>query len=183
MIIGVTGTLGAGKGSVVDYLTKEKGFAHLGVTDFMRSIANERGITPVRMTFHEIANEHRVLGPTKLQEAVVEWGKGKGVTDNFVIEAQHTPDEVRFVQEQGGIVLAVDADMRTRYDRITSRGHDKDNTTFEEFKAHEELEMRPTDSSSNHLAEALAVADFHIENNGTLEELHAQIEEVLKGLK
>jgi len=179
MIIGVTGTLGAGKGSVVDYLTKEKGFAHLGVTDFMRSVAKERDIAPVRMTFHDIANEYRMLGPTKLQEAVIAWGKGKGIMDNFVIEAQHTPEEVRFVQEQGGIVIAVDADMRTRYDRITGRGHDKDNTTFEEFKAHEELEMRPTDSSSNHLVEALAAADYHIDNNGTLEELRAKIEDAL----
>ena len=28
MIIGITGTDGAGKGSVVDYLVKEKGFVH-----------------------------------------------------------------------------------------------------------------------------------------------------------
>lgn len=183
MIVGVTGTLGAGKGSVVDFLVTNKGLAHISVTDFMRSVAKERGILPDRMTFHDIANEYRSQGPTALQEAVLEWGRAQGITENFVIEAQYTPQEVRFIQEKGGIVLAVDADIRTRYERITGRGHDKDNTTFEAFKAHEELEMRPTESSNNHIAEALTAADYRIENNGTLEELHVQIEEVLKNLR
>lgn len=180
MIIGVTGTLGAGKGSVVDYLVDQKGFAHLSVTDFMRSVAQERGITPTRMVFHDIANEYRARGPIALQEAVRDWGKEQGITDNFVIEAQHTPDEVRFVQGLGGVVIAVDADIRTRYERIVNRGHDKDNTTFEEFKAHEELEMSPTASSTNNLGESLKIADVLIENNGSVEELHAAVDALLK---
>ena len=179
MILGVTGTLGAGKGSVVEYLVKEKGFAHLYITDYMRSVATERGLPLVRMTFHNIGNEHRTQGPHALVEATIAWGKEKGITDMFVIEALHTPDEVRYVQERGGIVIGVDADLRTRYDRIVGRKHDKDDTTFEEFKAHEEMEMKPTSESSNDLYGALEAADYRIENDGSVEELHAKVDQVL----
>lgn len=34
-IIGITGTLGAGKGTVVDYLVKNKGFNHFSVGDYL----------------------------------------------------------------------------------------------------------------------------------------------------
>ncbi len=35
LIIGITGTLGAGKGTIVEYLEKEMGFDHLSVRDFI----------------------------------------------------------------------------------------------------------------------------------------------------
>lgn len=183
MIIGVTGTLGAGKGSVVKYLIEQKGFHYLSVTGFMKELAESRGIAPDRMTYHDIANEHRAQGHTRLQEAVMEHGHKKGITDNYVIEAQHTPEEVHFIQSKGGIVIGVDADIRIRYDRIAKRGHDKDNTTFEAFKAHEELEMHPKDGSTNNLRGAIAAADFHIRNDGTLEDLHARIDVILSSTK
>ena len=182
MIFGVTGTLGAGKGSVVKYLVEKKGYAYLSVTGFMRAVAESRDIEPVRMTYHDIANEYRALGPTKLQEAVIEDGVKKGIIDNFVIEAQHTPEEVRFIQSLGGVVFAVDADIPTRYERILRRGSDKDQTTFEAFREHEELELTPKENSSNNLVGALMAADVTIHNNGTLEELYQRVEEVLTSI-
>jgi dephospho-CoA kinase len=182
MIIGVTGTLGSGKGTVVRYLTEQKGFQYLSVTGFMKNVAESRGLPLERMTYHDIANEYRAQGPTKLQEAVLAEGAKRGITGNFVIEAQHTPEEVKFIQSIGGVEFAVDADLKVRYERIRARGGDKDNTTFEAFKAHQEFEMRPQESSSNNLAGAIALANFHLTNSGSLAELHTQIDAVLKQL-
>lgn len=179
MIIGVTGSLGSGKGTVVEYLINERGYSYFSVTGFMKSIALSRGISPDRMTYHNIANEYRALGPTKLIEAVLDDAQ-KEDTGNFVIEALHTIPEVEFVQSRGGVVIGVDADLRTRYNRITKRGSDKDKTTFQAFKEHEELEMNPQESSSNNLHGAIKAADYLIQNNGTLDELHVQIDAVLE---
>jgi dephospho-CoA kinase len=180
MIIGVTGTLGSGKGTVVDYLVGQKGYKHLSVTAFMKSVALSRGVSPDRMTYHNIANEYRELGPTKLVEATLD--SAAGMADNFVVEALHTVPEVQFVQSRGGIVIGVDADLRTRYGRVTKRGSDKDKTTFEAFKKHEELEMNPKESSSNNLAGAIKASDYKVTNSRTLEGLHAQIDAVLAQL-
>jgi hypothetical protein len=35
-IIGITGTLGAGKGTVVDYLIKQKNFRHYSISGYLK---------------------------------------------------------------------------------------------------------------------------------------------------
>lgn len=183
MILGIAGTLGAGKGTVTDYLIT-KGFEQYAVSDtFLRNEALARGMEPDRKARHDIANEYRAMGPTKLMEAVYEMARpaveaGKDV----VIDPQHSPGEVAFIQSLGGKVIGVDADLRTRYDRIWARGGEKDKVSFEEFKAFEELEMNPTETTTNDLAGAIRAADIVIMNDGTLEELHAKIDEALAKL-
>ena len=178
MIIGITGTFGSGKGTVVEYLVEKKGFKRFAVSDtFLVCEAIKRGREPDRQARHDIANEYRVLGPTKLQEAVYEMAKDSiDAGENVVIEPQHTVGEVRFIQSIGGKVISTDADLETRYNRIHSRGSAKDNVSFDEFKAFEELEMHSEDPDKNNLVASAKAADFHVTNNGTIEELQAQID-------
>ena len=184
MILGITGTLGAGKGTVVEYL-KSKGFEQYAVSDtFLVNEAVKRGLAPDRRARHDIANEFRAQGPTKLMEAVYEMARpaveaGKDV----FIEPQHSIDEVRYIQSLGGKVFSIDADIKIRYERIWKRASSKDQVSFEEFKSFEELEMRPTENTTNDLAGAIEVADYHLTNDGTLEELHAQIDTALHDLR
>ena len=184
MLIGITGTLGAGKGTVVKYL-ESKGFVHIAVSDtFLAGEAKKRGIEPDRNARHDIANEYRSKGPTKLMEAVYELAKEDLDTgSNVVLEPQHTPEEVSFIMAKGGFVFAVDADINTRYKRIRARGGSKDDVTLEEFKSIEDLEMRPSERANNNLAGAIELCDHIIMNDGTREELNSKIESILKEIK
>jgi dephospho-CoA kinase len=184
MIIGITGTLGAGKGTVVEYL-KTKGFKHFAVSDtFLVGEAKKRGLTPDRITRRDIANEFRALGPTKLMEAVYEMAKPAiEAGEDVIIEPQHTKGEVEFIQSIGGVELAVDADLEERYKRISKRGSEKDNVSFEQFKTEQEFEMSQSDPNKNNLGVAIAASDYLVTNNGTPEELFSQVEEVLKKIK
>jgi hypothetical protein len=100
--------------------------------------------------------------------------------EDVIIEPQHTVGEVEFIKSIGGIELSVDADIDTRYARIQKRGSSKDNVSFEEFKRVEDLEMASTDPNKNNLRAASAAANVHLTNNGTQEELFAQVEAALK---
>ena len=51
--------------------------------------------------------------------------------------------------------------------------------SFEEFVKHEELQMNDPDPNGMQKAEVMKMADHTIMNEGTLEELHQKIEEVL----
>ncbi len=98
---------------------------------------------------------------------------------DIVIDPQHTKAEVEFIKKKGGVVLAIDANLETRYGRISKRGSAKDQVTYEEFVTQQTKEMASANPDENNLAVAMESADYHLSNDGTLEELHAQIEEVL----
>ena len=55
MIIGITGTDGAGKGAVVGYLVKEKGFVHYSGRAWFLEIMEEKGVDPTRENMRMIA--------------------------------------------------------------------------------------------------------------------------------
>jgi len=182
MIVGITGTLGAGKGTIVDYLVKDKGFKHFAVSDtFLAGEAVKRGLTPDRPTRRDIANEYRSQGPTKLMEAVYEMARPAiEAGERVIIEPQHTAAEVDFIKSKGGVVFAIDADVRTRYERIQGRGGSKDDLTFEEFLAQQRMEMISDDPNKNNIAAAIMKADIIVRNDGTQDELFYALGETFK---
>jgi dephospho-CoA kinase len=99
--------------------------------------------------------------------------------EQVILEPQYTVEEVHFIQSRGGLVLAVDASLETRYDRVHVRGSAKDDVSFEEFKAAQEREMGSQDSNQQNLAAAMAAADVQLTNDGGVEEFEWVIEQVL----
>ena len=57
LIIGITGTIGAGKGTVVDYLTSRYGFKHYSVRKYLTELLRYQGIEPNRDHFTALAND------------------------------------------------------------------------------------------------------------------------------
>ena len=57
--IGITGTLGAGKGTIVDYLIKNKGFVHYSVRSFITEEINRRGLPVNRDSMTMVGNDLR----------------------------------------------------------------------------------------------------------------------------
>jgi dephospho-CoA kinase len=180
MVMGITGTIGAGKGTVVEYLVREKNFVHHSVSEFLAQVATSRGIEPDRIARRNVANEFRTKGATALMEAVYASAEADIVSGkNVIIDPQHTKGEVEFVKDKGGLVFAIDADLKTRYERISKRGSAKDNVSYEQFVEEQTHEMASVDPNKNNLASAIESADFYILNNGTVEELEKEVERVL----
>jgi len=181
IIIGITGTLGAGKGTVVEYIKEKYGFKHFAVSDtFLVGELRKRGVEPDRLARRTLANELRAQGPTKLMEAVYEMAKPsieKG--GHIIIEPQHTIAEVEFIKSIGGVMFAVDADFRLRYERIIKRGSEKDNITLEQFIEQQQFELKQTDPNKNNLMASMSRANYIFMNNGSVEELHTEIDKVM----
>lgn len=180
MIIGITGTDGAGKGAVVDYLVDQKGFVHYSSRSLITAEIQSRGLPVNRVNMRVVANEMRkergldVMVTTALAKM-----REEGVTD-AIIESIRAIKEVETLHAHGGILLAVDADQQLRYERITARQSESDQVSFQEFVAQEQLEMNDPDPNGMQKAEVIAMADHTLLNNGTLAELGAQIEVFLE---
>lgn len=178
MIIGLTGSFGAGKGVVVDHL-KTKGFRHYAAREFIVEEINKRGLPIDRNSMVAVANDLRSkYGPTYIIETLFQRAVEAG--EDAVIESLRAVAEADCIHKHGGVVVGIDADPELRYRRIVGRGSETDHVTFEEWKEQERRESNPDDPTKQDIFGALRLSDHIIENNGSLSDLHSKIDAVLQ---
>lgn len=183
VIIGITGTLGAGKGTIVDYLVKERSFRHYSVRQYLIGKINEQGLPVNRDTMTTTANQIRSAhDPAYIIEVLYQQALQEG--KNAIIESIRTPGEVEFLKNQGSFYLfAVDADPQVRYERIVARASETDHVDYDTFLSNEKREMTTTDPNKQNLAKCIELADFRINNNGSQKELYTAIDNVLMEMR
>ena len=177
--IGITGTLGAGKGTVVDYLVKNRGFVHYSVRAFITDEIKRRGLEVNRDTMTLVGNDLRAQHSSSwIVEQLYEQAQASGC--NCIIESVRTVGEVEALRSKPNFYLfAVDADPHVRYQRAVLRGSETDHIDYPTFIANEQREMDNRDPNKQNLGECISRADFCFDNNGTIEQLNAQVEQVL----
>jgi dephospho-CoA kinase len=179
MIIGITGTDGAGKGAVVKYLVEKKGFTHYSSREIITEKIVERKRSVSRANMRLTANELRKeFGNDVIVQLGLQKAQEEGETD-VVIESIRATAEVDTLKVGGGVLLAIDANQNARYRRISGRKSESDNVTFEEFIAHEKLEMNDPDPNGMQKAKVMEMADCTIMNEGSLSQLGEKIESFL----
>lgn len=178
VIIGITGTLGAGKGTVVDYLVNKKSFCHYSVSGYLKEELQKQNREIDRTNMQDIANEIREkFGPDYITKMLFE--KAKQKNHDAIIESIRNPKEAEFIKSHNGKLFAVTALQKTRYERIKSRASEKDSVSFKEFQKQEEREMQSTDPNAQNLSKCIEMADFIVNNDGSLENLYEQIEKTI----
>ncbi|HEV7121784.1 MAG TPA: AAA family ATPase [Candidatus Paceibacterota bacterium] len=175
MIVAITGTNGAGKGTVVSYLIRQKGFAHYSVRDFLLEEIRARGLAEDRTTMQDVANglrkEH---GPAYILETLYARAIAEG--KDAVIESVRAVAEADFLKKKGVYLLAVDASQRVRYERITSRGSSTDGSDFDTWVQEENRELDGIEPWKQNVRGVMRIADYCLRNDDTREELDAAIE-------
>lgn len=181
IIIGITGTLGAGKGTIVEYLVQNKRFKHFSARAFLIEEMETRGLENNRDNMVLVANDLREKNNSSSFIADQLFKRALESGQNCVIESLRTVGEIESLRKKGNfILLAVNADPKIRYERILKRSASTDDVSFEKFLIDEEREMESTDPNKQNLKKCIEMADFVIENNGKIEELNSKLEEILK---
>lgn len=178
MIIALTGTNAAGKGEVANIL-KEKGYNYYSLSDEIRAVATERGMELTRENLINTGNEFRA------KEGAGVWAKRvlkkiKGT--NIIVDSVRHPDEVRELRKKRAVLIAVDADVKLRFERALKRGRVGAETRLEDF-IRIEKEESTNDKNKQQLLNTIKMADYTVLNNGSLEELKQKIEEILTELE
>jgi dephospho-CoA kinase len=183
IIIGITGHIGAGKGTIVDYLKNFKGFRHFSARTFITKEVEKRGLSVDRNSMTFVSNDLREKhSPSYIVESMYKEAKELG--ENCIIESIRTTGEVDSLRAIGHFfLLAITADLPIRYQRITLRGNETDHISFDTFIEHDKREAASTDPNKQNINACIAKADFVLNNNGDIETLYKEIEEVFEKIK
>jgi dCMP deaminase len=178
MIIGLTGTNGAGKTVTADYL-KSKSFHFHSLSDEIRDELARQNKEATRANLIEAGNQLRAEhGPAVLAERI----KAKLRPDwNYAIDSIRNPYEVRALRASHDFrLLKVDAPVEVRYERVRQRGGPRTPASFEEFVELERQETESANPAHQQLRATHELADLTVLNDGTIDELHGRLQQVVR---
>lgn len=184
LIIGLTGTNGAGKGAVATRIVEEYGFVHYSVRDLLIEEATRQDLQISRTVLTNLANELRKKnGRGYIAEQIYE--KAAVVGKNAIIESIRNEGEIDSLQKltNGGVgfsLVVVDANYAIRYERITGRNSATDTASLMEFIQQDDLESTSDDPNKQNLQACMGRADFRIYNNRTLEDLRDRVDQIMR---
>jgi len=177
IIIGLVGEQAAGKGTVASYLEEKYGAAKIRFSDSLFDILKRLHLPPRR--------EHLVTLSEILRAAFGEDQLSRVVADDafsipnelLVIDGVRRLDDLATLEKLPEFrLIAIEATVEIRYERLKKRGEKPGETelTFEEFVKSHDL---PTEKT---IAEVARLATEKIINNGSREDLHSQIDSLLR---
>jgi dCMP deaminase len=180
MIIGLTGKNGSGKTAVSEYL-QNRGFEYYSLSDEIRNEIRRRGEAITREVLINVGNELReTLGPAILADRIMQ---KLGDDRNYVIDSIRNPHEVDALRRRPDFtLLALEADEAIRFERSRKRGRENAAQTPAQFIEEETRELHSANPASQQLHATREKADLVVVNNGTLEQLHRRLDEVLPPL-
>jgi dephospho-CoA kinase len=132
IVVGITGTILAGKGTVVDIL-KSKGFNHVSVRDLIKEELARQNMPVSRSNMQNLGNIMR------RKHGLEYWMKialNKYATDNtpLIIESLRNPAEITYLKNNSKFYLiGMDAPFEVRLERVKKRDLDMDKRDQDTF--------------------------------------------------
>ncbi len=183
VVIGIMGTIGAGKDVVSRYLKEKYGFKVFRMGDLAREIARSRNLPGSRKVLQNIYVEmNKKHGEECFINMMVEKVKASG-EEKVIIDGIRAPWDVSVPRKVFGdefVLVNVDASAEVRFKRLKKRRRVGFSKTLEAFRKEEEREYSIFRTNA-----IFREADYTIDNSSTLEDLYSGIDSFLSraGLK
>ncbi|MEO6109798.1 MAG: nucleoside monophosphate kinase [Candidatus Saccharimonadales bacterium] len=180
MIIGITGPAGAGKDTSADYIADRFSIFHVSGGDILRDMLTDAGLEPKKAALGPFGVFVRhMYGADEIAKRVVKKAEGKS---NVLYSGFRSQAEAEAVHARKGILLYIDAPSTLRHVRIGERARDGDEIDPKVLDALDAQESTPGAIENENLPAVKAIADKVIMNDGTLEDLHAKLDEFCRSL-
>lgn len=176
-MIGLLGTIGAGKTTASDYLVKKHGFYRVVMGDLVREVARREGMELTRENLQAIQKKYRGKYGQEyfIRETIERLNKSAG--NRLLIDGIRTPVDASEAKKAGAVLVLIDASEEVRYERLRARKREGDAQTFKHF-----LEQEKREWEILSFKETLKLVDNKIENSGNLNELYKKIDKFIEKL-
>lgn len=175
VVIGIAGMPGAGK-DVVKEIIQKHGFPVIVMGDEVRLEAIRRNLEPTSENLGKLMLQLRAEeGPDAVAKRCIKKIMRLDA-DIIAINGLRNPEEVDLFRKKfpSFKVIAIHASPRTRFERLLKRGRSDDPRDWEAFSSRDKREL------SIGLGEVIAMADYMIINEGSIEELEREVKRILE---
>lgn len=184
IIIGLTGSLCSGKGTIANHLI-ELGFHHQILSDRIRDEIRSRGQEISRTLLQDVGNELRLnFGGAILAERTFEIIAN--LPGNIVIDGVRNPDEIDFLRNNlNAKIIGVHAPKEKRLEWYLGRAKDRgeDGKTPEAFERDDNRDFGIGEpENGQQVGKCLEMADILLWNSGPKSELYKECDLYLKNI-
>lgn len=180
IILGLVGPIASGKGTVCQYLKEIHDADILRFSTMLRDVLNRFYIEQSRENMQTLSSTLRQLFGDDLMAKTIANDVNNSKAAIIALDGVRRQSDIKYLKELPNFhLIEISADQKIRYERITKRGENTDDIhkSFEDFQADElkEAELQIKDVAKN--------AEFHIDNNGSKENLNKQIADIIRQLQ
>lgn len=180
IILGISGEIASGKDTVGKYLEEKYGALALRFSQPLRDILDRLHLEQNRRNMATLSLYLRkAFGEDTLSKVIL--ADAEKNKENFVVVdgVRRLPDIVHMEMSEHFYFAYVSASSEKRYERLIQRKQNTDdaNKTPMQFEKDAKLE------TELQIASLKERADFVINNDGTLEELYAQVDKMMEELR
>ncbi len=180
MLIGIIGLNGCGKDTAADYIALKLSCKKVSLSDIVRKEVSLHGLDSSNRDDLNLVSEslRKTQGPDYLVKRAL---KDFAPNDNLVLSSFRHPLEITLLKSKKGVIIRIDANQKTRYERTRLRLRDVGDS-FEKFIEKENRELSNPDPEKMQIAKCLKMADFVIDNNDSRDSLFSKIDSLIKKL-
>ncbi len=173
LLILVAGMPGSGKSLFVKIAVEKYGLPTYTMGDVIREDAVKMfGIVNQYTMLETSRRVRQIYGPGYVASKIIQ--KIRREEKTVLIDGVRSLDEVKVFRKYGEtVIVAIHASPRTRFERLRKRGREGDPSTWEEFVRRDYMEL------SFGIGDVIALADYMIVNEGSIDETLRNIENVL----
>ncbi|PLX24441.1 hypothetical protein C0580_05140 [Candidatus Parcubacteria bacterium] len=176
-ILVFTGLPACGKGTAAKYFKEKYQAGSFRFSTIMRDLLDRVYLPHSRENMSRISTILRQNFSEDLFAKTMAEDVKNAKEDIVVIDGARRLADIEHLSKISGFKLvAIEVDMRIRYERLVKRGENPDDKskTWEDFQADHELETELS------IPELMEKADVMVDNNGSLEDFYKQLDQLVK---
>jgi len=174
-VIAIVGKIGAGKDEAAEYLSKKLNWPVFKVSQPLKDELKRQGKEINRENLAKLGTEwSKKKGDDYLARLALKKHKG-----NLIICGPRQLGQINFLRQNSNlIILAINARDNIRFKRVIKRNSVKEAKNLQKF-IEEEIKNDASDGA-NQVVKCIKLANIAVENNGSLDNLHRNLDKAIK---